>query len=95
MRAHLLRKNFTQYAPTDNMEKIVVGTLHGINFFSKDPGSSNWRLVNDKANTWEMKELEKIASQQHMMMMPAYFPEMVTIMNTTLDPEQFLLADEP
>ena len=28
-----------------------------------------------------------------MIMMPAYFPEMG--FNTTLDPEQFLLADEP
>ena len=28
-------------------------------------------------------------------MMPAYFPEMGFINNSTLDPEQFLLAEEP
>ena len=47
------------------MEKIVVGTLHGMNFFVKDTtstGNHNWRLVVDKANAWEMKELDKIVS---------------------------------
>lgn len=65
MRAYLLRKNFTQYSPSDNMEKIVVGTLHGMNFFIKDittAGTHSWRLVVDKANAWEMKELDKIVS---------------------------------
>ena len=57
-----MRKNFTQYSPADNMEKIVVGTLHGMNFFVKDTGTHNWRLVTDKANAWEMKELDKIVS---------------------------------
>jgi len=65
VRAFLLRKNFTQYSHADNMEKIVVGTLHGMNFFVKDTsttGTHNWRLVVDKANAWEMKELDKIVS---------------------------------
>ena len=44
------------------MEKIVVGTLHGMNFFVKDPNTNNWRLVAEKANAWEIKELDKIAS---------------------------------
>jgi hypothetical protein len=47
------------------MEKIVVGTLHGMNFFVKDittAGTHSWRLVVDKANAWEMKELDKIVS---------------------------------
>jgi hypothetical protein len=45
------------------MEKIVVGTLHGMNFFVKDTsGTNNWKLVVDKANAWEIKELDKIVS---------------------------------
>jgi len=44
------------------MEKIVVGTLHGMNFFTKENGSTKWRLVVEKANAWEIKELGKIAS---------------------------------
>jgi hypothetical protein len=63
VKAHLLRKNFIQYSPSDNMEKIVVGTLHGMNFFVKDTsGTNNWKLVVDKANAWEIKELDKIVS---------------------------------
>ena len=76
------------------MEKIVVGTLHGMNFFTKENGSTKWRLVVEKANAWEMKELGKIASQQNMIMMPAYYPEM-PIMDANIDPEQFLLANKP
>jgi hypothetical protein len=35
-----------------------------MNFFVKDTttGTNNWRLVVEKANAWEIKELDKIVS---------------------------------
>ncbi len=44
------------------MEKIVVGTLHAINIFAKEPNSKVWKLVPDKAQAWEIQELEKISA---------------------------------
>ncbi|TNV72352.1 hypothetical protein FGO68_gene9673 [Halteria grandinella] len=67
-----------------DVEKVVVGMLHGMRCFQKLPKTSTWMLVADAADEWIGKELNKIRD------MHILYPETIQESQVALDPADFI-----
>lgn len=63
--------------------------LHGAAFFVREPKTSSWRLLPDKAVQWETKMISKILQSQ-------VAPDEGELFDAapSLDPERFLKSDD-